>query len=46
MPDQTVWPEDKIAWTNAVVLMAFDALENLTPAANLFSHRYWEQELP
>lgn len=41
-PDIIVWPEEKITWTNAVVLMAADALYNLTPAAQLFSHRFWE----
>jgi hypothetical protein len=42
-PDMTLWPEEKIAWTNAVVLMAADCLYHLTPASRLFSHRYWEQ---
>jgi hypothetical protein len=41
VPDMTVWPEEKITWTNAVVLMAADALFHLTPAARLFSHRFW-----
>ncbi|UCF90694.1 MAG: phenyltransferase domain-containing protein [Desulfobacterales bacterium] len=41
-PDIIIWPEDKITWTNAVVLMAADAIYNLTPAAQLFSHRFWE----
>ncbi|UCH22421.1 MAG: phenyltransferase domain-containing protein [Deltaproteobacteria bacterium] len=40
-PDMTLWPEDKITWTNAVVLMAADALYGLTPAAQLFSHQFW-----
>lgn len=43
-PDMTIWPEDKITWTNAVVLMAADALYCLTPAANLFSHQAWGPE--
>lgn len=41
-PDMVVWPEEKFTWTNAVVLMAADALYELTPAGNLFSHRFWE----
>jgi len=41
-PDMVIWPEDKITWTNAVVLMAADALYQLTPAGNLFSHQFWE----
>lgn len=42
-PDMVIWPEEKIAWTNAVVLMAADALYGLTPASNLFSHNWWSQ---
>ncbi len=42
VPDMTVWPEEKIAWTNAVVLMAADALFGLTPAGRIFSHRFWQ----
>lgn len=42
-PDMTRWPEEKITWTNAVVLMAADALFNLTPAGQLFSHGWWDK---
>ncbi|KPJ78928.1 MAG: phenyltransferase domain-containing protein [Deltaproteobacteria bacterium SG8_13] len=45
-PDMTVWPEDKLSWTNAVVLMAVDALYELTPASRLFSHRHWNDTEP
>jgi hypothetical protein len=41
-PEITIWPEEKMTWTNAVVLMAADALYQLTPGGKLFSHRYWE----
>ena len=41
-PNMVIWPEDKITWTNAVVLMAADALHNLTPAGQLFNHRSWD----
>ena len=41
-PDMVIWPEEKISWTNAVVLMAADALYELTPAAGLFDHKAWE----
>jgi hypothetical protein len=41
-PDMTVWPTDKLSWTDAVVLMAADALYELTPACRLFSHRHWK----
>ncbi|MCG8684391.1 MAG: phenyltransferase domain-containing protein [Desulfobacterales bacterium] len=41
-PDMVIWPEEKISWTNAVVLMAADALYDLTPAARLFDHNAWD----
>jgi hypothetical protein len=41
-PDLTVWPEERLTWTNAGALMAADAVFGLTPAADLFSHRFWE----
>ncbi|MDL2270016.1 phenyltransferase domain-containing protein, partial [Desulfosarcina sp. OttesenSCG-928-G17] len=37
-PDRVRWPEEKITWTNAVVLMAADALFELTPGTRLFNH--------
>lgn len=40
-PDMVIWPEDKITWTNGVVIMAADALYHLSPASNLFSHEFW-----
>ena len=42
-PDMTRWPEEKITWTNAVVLMAADALFSLTPGGQLFSHTWWAE---
>jgi len=41
-PDIIIWPEEKITWTNAVALMAADAIYNLTPAGQIFSHRFWK----
>jgi hypothetical protein len=41
-PEMVIWPEEKISWTNAVVLMAADALYSLTPASNLFCHTSWD----
>ncbi len=41
-PDMVIWPEEKISWTNAVVLLAADALYSLTPASKLFSHAAWD----
>ena len=43
-PDMTVWPEDRLTWTSAVVLMAADALYGLTPASHLFSHAFWSSQ--
>ncbi len=40
-PDRVVWPEEKLTWTNAAVLLAADALYGITPAGDLFSHRFW-----
>ena len=40
-PDMVIWPEEKLSWTNGVMLMAADALFDLTPAGRLFSHDFW-----
>ena len=42
-PDIIIWPEEKITWSNAVVLMAADAIYQLTPASHLFHHRFWNK---
>ena len=42
-PDMVIWPEEKLSWTNGVVLMAADTLFELTPAARLFSHAFWKK---
>lgn len=44
VPDGTIWPEERVTWTNAVVLMAADALYGLTPAARMFRHDYWNRK--
>ena len=41
-PDMVIWPEEKISWTNAVALLAADALYDLTPGAGLFCHENWQ----
>lgn len=41
-PDVIIWPEDKIAWTNAAAIMAADAIYDLSPASQIFSHQFWE----
>ena len=40
-PDIILWPEEKITWSNAVVLMAADAIYQISPASHLFDHRFW-----
>jgi len=42
-PDMVIWPEDKITWTNGVVIMAADALYKISPACHLFSHEFWKK---
>jgi len=42
IPERTIWPEEKVSWTNAVVLMAADAIYRFTPAAGLFDHDFWK----
>lgn len=40
-PDRVIWPEEKTTWTAAAVMLAYDALMDLTPAAGLFRHEFW-----
>ncbi|MDD5170580.1 MAG: hypothetical protein PHN75_17315 [Syntrophales bacterium] len=40
-PDKVIWPEEKTGWTAAAVLLAYDALNDLTPASRLFHHGFW-----
>jgi hypothetical protein len=42
-PDGVIWPEEKTGWTAAAVLMAWDALNEITPAAKLFKHDFLEK---
>jgi hypothetical protein len=42
-PDGVIWPEEKTSWTAAAVLLAYDALHDITPAGRLFSHGFWER---
>jgi hypothetical protein len=41
-PDGIIWPEEKTSWTAAAVIMAWDAINRITPAAKLFNHQYWQ----
>ncbi len=43
-PDGVIWPEEKTSWTSAAVLLAYDALNELTPASRLFQHRFWREK--
>jgi hypothetical protein len=40
-PDGVIWPEERTSWTAAAVLLAHDALHDLTPAGRLFKHAFW-----
>ena len=42
-PNGVIWPEEKTGWTAAAVLMAWDAINSVTPAAKLFNHQYWQE---
>lgn len=35
--DHVIWPTEKTTWTAAAVLLAADALKNMTPASQLFT---------
>ncbi len=43
-PDSIIWPEEKTSWTAAAVLIAWDAINGITPAAKLFNHEYWQEQ--
>ncbi|OGP89402.1 MAG: phenyltransferase domain-containing protein [Deltaproteobacteria bacterium RBG_19FT_COMBO_43_11] len=40
-PDGIIWPEEKTSWTAAAVMLAWDALNEITPAGKLFNHKFW-----
>jgi hypothetical protein len=44
-PDGVIWPEEKTGWTAAAVLLAWDALNEITPAARIFSHQFWTERV-
>lgn len=41
-PDMVIWPEERLTWTDAAVMMAADAVYHITPAFQLFNHSFWE----
>jgi hypothetical protein len=41
-PDAVIWPDEKTAWTCAAVLLAYDALNDLTSGSRLFHHGFWD----
>ena len=43
-PEGVIWPEEHTSWTAAAVLLAYDALHEITPGAVLFNHRYWQEK--
>jgi hypothetical protein len=44
-PDGVIWPEEKTTWTAAAVLLAHDALHDLSSASRLFIHDSWDRHL-
>ena len=40
-PDGVIWPEEKTGWTAAAAILAWDALNEITPAGKLFNHKFW-----
>lgn len=46
VPDMTIWPEEKMTWTNGAMLLAADAVCGLTPGSGLFRHDAWKEWLP
>jgi len=43
-PDTVIWPEEKTGWTAAAVLLAWDALNGMTPASKIFAHNRWPEK--
>jgi hypothetical protein len=41
----TVWPKYNSTWTNAAVLIAADAVYEITAACKLFNHRFWSDSM-
>jgi hypothetical protein len=42
-PDGVIWPEERTSWTAAAVLLAHDALYEISPASRLFNHQFWHR---
>jgi hypothetical protein len=40
-PDGVIWPEERTSWTAAAILLAHDALHEITPGCRLFNHDFW-----
>ncbi|MDD5475614.1 MAG: hypothetical protein PHU03_03770 [Syntrophales bacterium] len=43
-PDAVIWPEERTSWTSAAIILAWDALTGMSPAARLFSHEFWAEK--
>lgn len=37
--DHVIWPKEKTTWTAAAILLAADAIEDITPAAHVFTQK-------
>lgn len=41
-PDTVIWPDERTSWTAAAVILAYDALHDISPGGCLFRHSFWE----
>ena len=44
--DDAVWPVEQTGWSAGAMLLAADALDHLTPAANFFHAMTWPARTP
>ena len=44
--DDAVWPVEQTGWSAGAMLLAADALDGLTPAANFFHAMTWLARTP
>ncbi|RLB41797.1 MAG: phenyltransferase domain-containing protein [Deltaproteobacteria bacterium] len=44
LPDCRIFTKEKTTWTAASTLLAADMLYHITPASEIFSHSFWDQE--
>lgn len=40
-PNMVVWPDEKTSWTAAAIILAYDALYEISPGSRLFHPTFW-----